>query len=567
MPAPKDHLERKFGELAVEFGYLSQDSLFQALRQQHRLEQQQGRYIPLGELLRRNGALTEEQSLRILGLQTGCQQVGHYRLVRKLGSGGMGSVYEARQELLDRPVALKILSSHISSNKTAIEQFHREAQLVAKLDHPNIVAGIDVGVDRGVHYFAMELIRGQSLAHALLGGKRLRLDKTLFMLREIAAGLAHAYSRGVIHRDIKPGNILIYTNGDGDLRPHVKITDLGLAKTRLLTKEDRRNVGWNMGTPHYFAPEQSRGDHAQDFRVDIYALGMTAFRLLTGREPFEGMPYHAIRDAHLTSTLIHPADHTKEPLPTAVTMVLRCMTAKNPRDRYDSYDRLVNDLTALIDARPVSAAPLPDDAATIRQPRDVFKPGRRRTGSGTLPAAAASAANAASAGRTGHPSAATPINGKSHLVRLPSGFLERFKEGSDPRLRAHSPNHMLRVKRGSPITPVRGLAAPSNPGPGSNGAHGPTTPPTPSGANGANGANGPSSPDGLQSGTGTLSLHGLPGALGTNGTNGTHGTHGTHGANGANGKTHRAAKSSGSALVPSWLKNLLSDRTEAEENG
>lgn len=463
MSQPKDQLERKFGELAVEFGYLSQDALYQALRQQHRLEQQQGVHIPLGELLRNNGALTDRQSRRILGLQTGCQKLGNYRLVRKLGAGGMGSVYEARQEVLNRPVALKILAQHIAGNALAVTQFHREAQLVAKLDHPNIVAGIDVGEDQGVHYFAMELVPGQSLGHLLMGGKRLRLDRTVYILRCVAEGLAHAHSRGVIHRDIKPGNILFDKSGEkGAQTPTVKITDLGLAQTRLLTAEDRRNIGWNMGTPHYFAPEQAAGDHTQDFRVDIYALGMTFYRLITGREPFEGMPYHAIRDAHLTSTLVNPGDALRAAFPPEATRVLRRMTAKKPRDRYESYAALIADLTALAEHRPVAATELGADLASIRAPIEVYKPrGSKRLGTQPLPAAGSSAARAALDGRGNGSLQGAPVadaNSKMNgltQVKLPSGFVQRYNEQLHPRLDARKPNSLIRNTRPTPAEPVR----------------------------------------------------------------------------------------------------------------
>ncbi|HTL51803.1 MAG TPA: serine/threonine-protein kinase [Planctomycetota bacterium] len=534
MSQPKEQLERKFGELAVEFGYLSQDSLYQALRQQHRLEQQQGRHIPLGELLRNNGALTDRQSRRILGLQTGCQKLGQYRLVRKLGAGGMGSVYEARQEVLNRPVALKILAQHIAGNPLAVAQFNREAQLVAKLDHPNIVAGIDVGFDEGVHYFAMELVPGESLGQTLMGGKRMRLDRTLFILREVAEGLAHAHSRGVIHRDIKPGNILVYRDEESSAdRPRVKITDLGLAQTRLLTAEDRRNSGWNMGTPHYFAPEQAQGEHTQDFRVDIYALGMTFYRLLTGREPFEGMPYYAIRDAHETATLVNPGDQAKSALPAGATLVLRRMTAKHSRDRYESYATLIADLTALMAGRPVSATMLPADAATIRMPLEVFKVrGSKRAGAQpltptplaralTVPLLGAGPIHGASG--NGHTHAHGGANGKAHLANLPSSFLERYREGLDPKLTARNVNPPVQIKVSNPLTPPLHLN-------GSTGAA--LTPRSNAKRNGR--------------------LNGSSGKRLAPGTS-----------------TNRPTKnsSSGSALIPHWLKHLLQDRDQAEREG
>lgn len=361
---------RRFGEIAVDLGFVTSEKLAAGLTKQRRLMQQEGKQIPLGDILVQEGLISASQRAQILNRQAGGQIVGSYVLLSKLGSGGMGAVYKARQDGLNRVVALKILSKRLAQQEDAIKQFQREARLVARLNHPNIVAGIDVGEDKGVHYFAMEFIAGPNLADLLSGSRRLKVSTCLDILEQVAAGLAHAEARAIIHRDIKPGNIIVIrekTTAGSFYR--VKITDLGLGQTRSMSDDDAENQGWALGTPNYIAPEQVRGDPNQDFRVDMYSLGLTAYRMLVGRTPFEGRATVEIRQAHLNMVVPSPADLLPNEIPQSLCRVLEIMTAKKPENRYTNYSDLIADLNAVRSGDTINRPSLPVGESTIAPPQ------------------------------------------------------------------------------------------------------------------------------------------------------------------------------------------------------
>ncbi|MGH7144694.1 MAG: protein kinase domain-containing protein [Planctomycetota bacterium] len=369
---------RRFGEIAVDLGFVTSDKLAAELTKQRRLLQQEGRQVPLGDMLVQDGLISAAQRAQILNRQAGGQIIGSYTLLSKLGSGGMGSVYKARQEGLNRIVALKILAHRLAQQESAVRQFQREARLVARLNHPNIVAGIDVGEDKGVHYFAMEFVAGPNLADLLSGARRLKVATCLDILEQVAAGLAHAEARAIIHRDVKPGNMIVIrekTSAGSFYR--VKITDLGLGQTRSMSEEDKENVGFAQGTPNYIAPEQVRGELNQDFRVDMYALGLTAYRMLVGRTPFEGRTAQEIRQAHLNMVVPSPHDLLPQEIPLDLCRVLEAMAAKNPADRYASYSDMIADLNAIRSSTPIARPPLKLGESTIAPPQ---KSSGRRSG-------------------------------------------------------------------------------------------------------------------------------------------------------------------------------------------
>ena len=181
-------------------------------------------------------------------------EVSGFELLDKIGEGSMGVVYKARQKSLDRVVALKILSPRLARNARYVARFEREARAVAKLNHPNIVGGIDVGVDQGFHYFAMELVEGGTVQALIESGGALREKRALEIALNVAEALQHAWDRGLVHRDVKPGNIVI--TGDGT----VKLTDLGLAKNLLDGELSLTDTGTTLGTAYYLSPEQARGE-------------------------------------------------------------------------------------------------------------------------------------------------------------------------------------------------------------------------------------------------------------------------------------------------------------------
>jgi eukaryotic-like serine/threonine-protein kinase len=226
----------------------------------------------------------------------GLKEIGGFELISKIGQGGMGAVFKARQKSLDRIVALKVLPPSIAKDAKFIERFQREARACAKLNHPNIVQGVDVGKDEasGVWYFAMEFIDGPSVLKALKTDGPIPETRALEIARDVARALECAASHGIVHRDIKPDNILLTANGDA------KLADLGLAK-QMNDDASLTQSGQAVGTPFYMAPEQVRGASAEiDIRTDLYALGGTLFHLVTGKPPFSGETSALIMSRHLT---------------------------------------------------------------------------------------------------------------------------------------------------------------------------------------------------------------------------------------------------------------------------
>ena len=206
-------------------------------------------------------------------------KLGNYEIESLLGRGGMGVVYKARQISLNRPVALKILPPSLSSDSSFVKRFHREAEAVAQLDHPNIVQIIDISKAKGLHFFSMQYVEGRTLDEVLKEKGCLDADEAVRIITQAAQGIEHAHKNGIIHRDIKPSNIILDDSGS------VKVMDFGLARST----EERSKLtqsGTLMGTLDYMSPEQCRGDEL-DGRTDIYSLGVVLYEALSGRTPFE----------------------------------------------------------------------------------------------------------------------------------------------------------------------------------------------------------------------------------------------------------------------------------------
>ncbi len=282
------------------------------------------------------GPLDEDESPEIDG----------YEIRQKLGEGGMGCVWLARQTSLDRLVAIKILPFAFSRNKKLVERFRREALATAKLNHPNIVSAIDVGVqeraDRpDLYYFVIEYVDGQSLDEILARAGRIEPFRAAQMTREVAVGLEHAWSEaGIVHRDIKPGNILITRGGD------IKLTDLGLARSRCESAA-LTTAGLAIGTPHYASPEQALGRSDVDTRSDIYALGATLFHMLTGRPVFEGDSAAAVMVRHINEDA--PACTDVNPkVPRELDAIVARMMQRDPALRYQTPGELRTDIERFI---------------------------------------------------------------------------------------------------------------------------------------------------------------------------------------------------------------------------
>lgn len=263
-----------------------------------------------------------------------------YEITQVLGQGAMGTVYKARQLALDRPVAIKLLRSEHAQNARYLDRLQREAKLTARLDHPHVVKGIDYGLVEGRPYFVMEFAEGRSLKESLRERGRFSEKEAIEIAIQIAGALENAYRHGVVHRDVKPGNIMLSPEGTA------KLTDLGLA--RRPGDPTVTHSGATMGTPQYISPEQARNPSAVDVRSDIYSLGATLYHLVTGSPPFAG---ESLADL-LTKVLFEQAEsasHRESSVSRGFSLVLRKMLAKDPGRRYQNPAELIDDLRRVKD--------------------------------------------------------------------------------------------------------------------------------------------------------------------------------------------------------------------------
>ncbi len=279
------------------------------------------------------------------------KEIGHCTIQRKLGQGGMGAVYLAHHPGLNRSVAIKILPGDLASNPEFKERFFREARLAARLEHPNVVQVHDVGEEQGIHYISMQYVEGESLDGVLKKRKKLSVNEALSLTKRVASALSAAAKLGIVHRDIKPHNILISKDGV------VKVADFGLAKD----EDANRSIsepGVVMGTPYYMSPEQARGEKV-DHRSDIYSLGATLYHMLSGRRLFDGgTPVSIVmKQASEQPVGIRELEPT---LPEPVAALLDRMLQKDPAARFASADELVRALDGLKQA---AATKVPATAA------------------------------------------------------------------------------------------------------------------------------------------------------------------------------------------------------------
>jgi eukaryotic-like serine/threonine-protein kinase len=271
---------------------------------------------------------------------------GRYELTHLIARGGMAQVYRAMDRQLDRPVALKVLFPELSVDRTFVERFRREAQAAANLSHPNIVPVFDWGEDDGAYFIVMEFIDGRPLSAVLRDAQKLQPRQIATIGAGVAAALAFAHRHGVVHRDVKPGNVLITPDGD------VKVTDFGIARA-VNTEESLTQTGAVMGTAAYFSPEQAEGKGV-DARSDIYSLGVVLYEMATGRPPFTGDSPVAVASKHVRDLPVLPRDVNPSVPPALEAVVMKAM-AKDPADRYGSAEELRADLLRFAEGRPVEA--------------------------------------------------------------------------------------------------------------------------------------------------------------------------------------------------------------------
>lgn len=283
-----------------------------------------------------------------------------YRIVREIGRGGMGTVFLAQQLSLDRPVALKIMSKRWAGDPTFVARFTREAFAAAQLRHPNIVHIHDIGDVDGSRFFSMEYVPGRSLANLVRKQGKLDPETAVGYVLQAARGLKHAHERGMIHRDVKPDNLLLDEQG------LVKVADLGLVKTATLTPADDAPVGTGsglgslppnmtgvkiaLGTPAYMSPEQCRDATRVDARADIYSLGCTLYVLVTGRPPFQGTTAVELMTQQAYAPIV-PPERIAARVPPELSAVIQRMMAKNADDRYQSMDEVIRTLEAWLGIR------------------------------------------------------------------------------------------------------------------------------------------------------------------------------------------------------------------------
>lgn len=271
---------------------------------------------------------------------------GRYELTHLIARGGMAQVYRAMDRQLERPVALKVLFPELSVDRTFVERFRREAQAAANLSHPNIVPVFDWGEDDGSYFIVMEYVEGRPLSAVLRDPQPMPPRQIATIGAGVAAALAFAHRHGVVHRDVKPGNVLITPDGD------VKVTDFGIARA-MNTEESLTQTGAVMGTAAYFSPEQAEGKGV-DARSDIYSLGVVLYEMAVGRPPFTGDSPVAVASKHVRDQPVLPREANPSVPPALEAVVMKAM-AKNPDDRYASAEELRADLLRFADGRPVEA--------------------------------------------------------------------------------------------------------------------------------------------------------------------------------------------------------------------
>jgi serine/threonine-protein kinase len=336
------------GRLVVDNGLATQDEVKVALEM---LRSAQNTPKPTAEERNQRSLLqvlvdqefvTKRQIARlrpIIEAEKSGQKIPGYKIIKKLGAGAMASVMLGRQLSLDRLVAIKLLPKKFTGNPQFIERFYAEGRAAAQLNHPNIVQAYDVGKAGDYHYFVMEYVEGRTAYDDIARLKRYSEKDAIEIILQIAEALLHAHEKGLIHRDVKPKNIMITKEGVA------KLADMGLARAISDKEAAEAEAGKAFGTPYYISPEQIRGEKNITPAADIYSLGATLYHMLTGQVPFEGKNPSEVMHKHLKAELPQP-DHINAKLSAGISEIVEMMMAKDPGQRYRNCRDLIVDLKA-----------------------------------------------------------------------------------------------------------------------------------------------------------------------------------------------------------------------------
>lgn len=350
--------------IVVDQGLATMDEVQECLRRQR--ERRDGGQDPsqssLADMLVESDFITRRQLARIktqVEAERSGQHIPGFTIIGKLGAGAMATVFKAKQISLDRLVAIKILPRKFSKDPQFIERFYAEGRAAAQLNHPNIVQAFDVGKHGEYHYFVMEYVEGETVYDATVKSRRYSEREAIETIIQVAEALEHAHAKGLIHRDVKPKNIMLSKEGV------VKLADMGLARAISDREAAEAEAGKAFGTPYYISPEQIRGEVNIGPPADIYALGATLYHMVTGRVPFEGKDPSEVMRKHLRAP-VTPPDHVNPKLSAGLSEVIEMMMAKSAQDRYQNCTDLLADLRLVHKGeRPiiahkeiVSAAPL-----------------------------------------------------------------------------------------------------------------------------------------------------------------------------------------------------------------
>ncbi len=338
------HFDSVLGKLVVEQGLATSQEIQECISQQRKiLKNPKANEQSLAAILVDKGYCTQRQIKRIRPKaeeHSKDQQIPGYKILKPLGAGAMARVYLATQLSLNRQVAIKVLPQKFTKNPQFVERFYEEGRAAAKLNHPGMVAALDVGKAGDYHYFVMEYVEGDTVYQKIQDQGMYSEADAIDVIIQTAEALEHAHKAGLIHRDVKPKNMMITKQG------HAKLMDLGLARSATDKDAALAEQGKAYGTPYYIAPEQIRGQIDVDFRCDIYSLGATLYHMVTGQVPFDGENPSAVMHKHLKEALT-PPDHINPALSSGISEVIEVCMAKNKIKRYENCQELLEDLRAI----------------------------------------------------------------------------------------------------------------------------------------------------------------------------------------------------------------------------